>query len=453
MKKKELGKNLSLWESLKILFSAPKGFWLINMVNFSNGIAYFGILILLTRFLATEVGMNDVMAGISFSSFTGLVTIFMFFGGFVTDKIGVRRTLTLSLILALVGRILLTVAPMLGNSVIINISAWTGIVIYACGSGFVTPALFTGIKEYTNPQIAAMGYGVLYSIMNMGVVMERFISPFIRTDTTFLNLGFIKIIGLGWGIGGVFWTMVMISAVVLLAHMTLFTKQVEKLSIVTTPKEDDKKRSKLSLMQKIKKLPLLDGRFMFFVFMVIPVRTLFAHRFLTMPDYIFRSFSETVSAKFEWITGLNPLIIVIFVPIIATITRRVGAINVIIVGTAISALTTFILVPNPNLTLLLTYMVIFSLGEAVWAPRFFEYIADMAPAGKIGTYIGFAGIPLVLAKATTGLYSGLMLDKFIPSIGKQDSSSLWLIYALIACATPIGLMIGKKWMSKNKHTQ
>jgi len=52
--------ELSFLESLKILFGASRAFWLVNMVNFGDGIAYFGILTLLTRFLGTRLGMPDI---------------------------------------------------------------------------------------------------------------------------------------------------------------------------------------------------------------------------------------------------------------------------------------------------------------------------------------------------------------------------------------------------------
>ncbi|MFH1618602.1 MAG: MFS transporter, partial [bacterium] len=154
-----------------------------------------------------------------------------------------------------------------------------------------------------------------------------------------------------------------------------------------------------------------------------------------------------VGARFEWINGLNPLIIVVFVPLIAAMTRRANIITMMIIGTSLSAVTTFILVPGPALTSLLLYVLLFSLGEAVWSSRFLEYVAHIAPAGRVGAYMGLAGIPWFMAKFTTGLYSGTMLERFVPAAGAQDSGTLWLIYALIACISPLGLILGKKWIT------
>ena len=57
--------DLSLWESLKVLFGASRAFWLVNFVSFGDGITYFGILTLLTLFLGTDLGMGDKMAGLA----------------------------------------------------------------------------------------------------------------------------------------------------------------------------------------------------------------------------------------------------------------------------------------------------------------------------------------------------------------------------------------------------
>jgi dipeptide/tripeptide permease len=441
--------DLTLRENLRLLLKASKGFWLVNQINFFDGIAYFGILMLLTRYLGPSgLGMSDQTTGLSVSAYTGLVTLFMFGGGFVSDKLGVRNALTWSLIVIGAGRVLLSGAPGLAEYGMSHAASWIGLLMMALGTGVMQPALYAGIKEYTDPRTATIGYGLLYSIMNLGIVMESFISPLIRSDATFLNLGFAEIIGLGWGIGGVYWTAVAITGLMLLIHITFFTRRVEETDRTVIPEEKEEGVPEKTFVEKLKELPFADPRFMLFIFILLPVRTIFAHDFLTVPDYVFRCFPEAVSAKYEWIHGMNPLIIVIFVPTIAAFTRKVKIINMMIIGTAITATIPFILVPGPHLGMLLTYVTIYSLGEAVWSSRFLEYVANLAPAGRVGAYMGLAGIPWFLAKFTTGLYSGSMIAYFIPEGGPHNSGTMWLIYASIALISPVCLLILRKWLIK-----
>ena len=449
--------KLPLKEVLKLLFKASKGFWLVNAINFGDGIAYFGMLNLMTLFLGTKLGMPDSLAGWSVSLLTGLVTLFMFGGGFVSDKLGVRKALTFCLALLLGGRLLLNCAayiPVSGEGWFqpAYLLCWLAIIIVAFAEGVIQPALYAGVKEYTDERTATMSYSFLYAIMNLGIMTESFLSPFIRTGEPFIKIGKKSIMGLGWGFDGVFWVCIAATAVMLLAHIFFFTKKVEETDrqpIFADEKTDEEPPKNLS--EKIKSMLIFDGRFFFFIFALLPVRTLFAHQWLTIPDYIMRCFPAEVGAKYEWFSALNPFIIVIFVPLIAALTRKVNVITMMIVGTSISALTTFILVPGPHLGNLILYIILFSFGEAVWSSRFLEYVASIAPAGRVGAYMGLANLPWFLAKFTTGLYSGSMLAHFIPknaemSVKAAGSSEMWLIYAIIACISPVLLIIFRRWL-------
>ncbi|MBZ0265428.1 MFS transporter [bacterium] len=424
-------KDLSIKENFQILFGASRAFWLVNLVNFGDGIAYFGILNLLTLFIEGDVGFTDQQTGIAVSLFTGGVTLFMFGGGFVSDFFGVRRALSLSLVTLLAGRLLMVLSPDAG--VATNATLWSGLFLMALATGVLQPALYAGVKEFTDPRTATIGYSILYAIMNLGIVAETAVSPFIRESS---------------GISGVFWVMIGLTVVLLFANLSLFTKKVEDRDRVTEYAVEEKLAVKLTMMQKIKALPFMDARFIFFIFILLPVRTLFAHQFLTLPHYVIRCFPEAIGSRYEWFQGLNPLIIVIFVPLIAAFTRKASVVKMMIIGTTVSALTTFILVPGPALWTLITYVILFSFGEAIWSSRFLEWVADLAPAGKVGAYMGLAGIPWFLAKATTGFYSGHMIAHFIPADGPKDSGTMWMFYGFIACLSPIGLLIGRRWMEK-----
>jgi len=425
-------KPLSLRENFRILLKASRGFWLVNIVNFGDGIAYFGVLTLLTLFLDRNIGFSDQMTGVSVSVFTGLVTLFMLGGGFISDKLGVRRTLTLTVLVIGFGRVLLVLSPVGFFGLSPKVCSWVALIIMAMGEGVIQPALYAGVKEYTDPRTATIGYSLLYAIMNLGIVAENFVSPFVRAE---------------FGISGVYWMCIFITGLLLISQTTLFTKRIEETDRVVT-EAAKLEGPKLSIKQRLQELPFLNPRFLFFIFVLLPVRTLFAHQWLTLPHYVMRAFPAAVGARYEWFQGLNPFIIVIFVPLIAAMTRQVKVLTMMIIGTSLSAAVTFILVPGPHLSTLILYVVLFSLGEAVWSSRFLEYVADVAPAGKVGAYMGIAGVPWFLAKFTTGFYSGFMLERFCPEGGPLDTGTMWLIYAIIATMSPLGLLAARKWIGK-----
>ncbi|MCI0515371.1 hypothetical protein L0128_19325 [candidate division KSB1 bacterium] len=195
--------------------------------------------------------------------------------------------------------------------------------------------------------------------------------------------------------------------------------------------------------------PFWNVKFLFFIFILIPVQTLFAHNWLTIPYYIDRAFhGSTVGANFEFFSNLNPILIFFLTPIVAAFTAKVNVYKMMIIGTFTMALPTFLLVLGPNPVLLLIFILFLSIGEAMWQPRFLQWVAEIAPPGQTGAYMGIAQFPWFLTKVVTGLYSGWLLTRYCPKPGngEQHTEILWLIYAFIALISPIMLLLARNWM-------
>jgi dipeptide/tripeptide permease len=441
-----------LMDRLRILFAASRGFWLVNQINFGDGIAYFGFLALMTLFMEHDVGLSTAWSTRAISFFSGAVTITMALGGgWVSDRLGVRRALSLAVSVILIGRILFVSSPLGGGELAIHLVAWVSLFVMAAGEGILQPALYAGVKEFTDKRTATLAYAFLYSIMNVGIAVGAWVSP--KAREWWAGRGGISTAeDPAAGISGAFWFFIVITLVMLLVHLNFFTKRVEDrdrvdLGPVEAPQPG------MSFLQKFQNLPIFDLRFLYFISILLPVRTLFAHQFLTMPHYVTRAFPAEVGSRWEWINGLNPLVIVIGVPLFAMFTARKKVVDMMIAGTIVTALSTLLLVTAPNVKLLLAYVVLFSLGEAMWSSRFLEYVADIAPAGRVGLYMGIANIPWFLAKTTTGLYAGSLLDRFVPAEGIQNPQGLWWIYFAIAIISPIGLIAARKWLIKSVRNE
>ena len=445
-------RSVPLREVLARLAGASRGFWLVNAVNFGDGIAYFGFLSLLTLFFQHDVGMDAGGATIATSTFTGLVTLFMVLGaGALSDRLGARRALTASMAVVLFGRVVLTLSPSLGAGTgAAFAAAWLAILVMGFAEGAVQPALYAGVKQYTDERTASMGYAFLYSIMNLGIFLGEMVSPFVRDwfARTFEGVSVAEVPTAG--ITGSFWFFTGVTALVLLVNLVFFTKNVEARDRVDSPATLDPQPERIapasSLLERLRSLPILDARFLFFIFALLPVRTLFAHQWLTIPDYVTRAFPAEVGSRVEWIQGLNPIVIVFAVPALTALTRKVHVVDVMILGTLVSAAATFLLSAPPSLTLLIAYVVIFTLGEAIWSSRFLEHVANLAPAGRLGVYMGLAGLPWFLAKTVTGFYAGSMLETFLPAEGPQAPGTMWTIHGAIAMLSPVALVLGRRWM-------
>ena len=179
---------------------------------------------------------------------------------------------------------------------------------------------------------------------------------------------------------------------------------------------------------------------------------MFAHQWLTLPQYVDRAFPGFVSDNMEFFVNLNPLLIFVLTPLAAAITSKVDVYKMMIIGTFVMAVPTFFLAIGPNVFLLFAYIVLMSVGEAMWQPRFLQLAAELAPEGKTGQYMGIAQFPWFLTKVVTSLYSGYMLSNYVPESGPQNTEMLWLIYGGIAMITPIVLFAARGWMAGKLKT-
>jgi hypothetical protein len=206
--------------------------------------------------------------------------------------------------------------------------------------------------------------------------------------------------------------------------------------------------------------PFRDARFLFFIFILIPVQTLFAHNWLTIPYYLDRAFrGSVVSNYFELFSNINPILIFVLTPIVAGLTARANIYKMMIYGTLVMALPTFLLALGPRIELFLLYILLMSVGEAMWQPRFLQWIAEIAPEGKTGAYMGIGQLPWFLTKVLTGMYSGYFVAKYCPIPGPgvvQHTEIMWLFHGSIAIISPIALILAKNWMMsgmKTKHSE
>ncbi|MEW5842816.1 MAG: MFS transporter [Bacteroidota bacterium] len=427
----------------------------LNISYTLEGLTYFGVLGLLAIYFNDYIKLDDIRAGNMVGILTAGITLSMLFLGATVDWIGVRKALLYALSFMFVGRILLSVAPHLGAPGLwggAHIYAMLGILGIVLGYGIYQPAAYAAVKKFTNENTAAMGYAMLYGLMNLGGYLPGLISPPVRRATSIL---------------GVFWVYVALTVAGIAVVYFIMTKKAVESAVkeasqgkVESEKEEDDELSKMTAKEKmkfyIKNFPLKDKRFLYFIFILIPVQTLFAHNWLTIPQYTSRAFNGFVQDNFEFFVNLNPILIFILAPMVAALTSKKNTYTMMIIGTFVMASPTFILALGPNFDTLVAYIIIMTIGEAMWQPRFLQWVAEIAPKNMTGIYMGIGQFPWFLTKVITSLYSGWFLMHYCPvdtPPSQMHTETMWLIYGFIAIMTPIGLLLARRWMIKGFKTK
>ncbi len=417
----------------------------LNLSYVLEGLTYFGIVGLLAIYFNDYIGLNDIEAGRMVGIQTAGITLSMLFLGATVDWIGVRRALLWSLSFMLVGRTLLSMAHMIGNPgpwASAHLYAMGGILGIVIGYGIYQPAAYAAVKKWTNEKTSAMGYAMLYALMNLGGFLPGIISPPVRKATS---------------LAGVFWVFVGLTVVGMIVVAVIITKKAEKEATQSNSGKEssddslDHLSGKEKLLYYMKNFPFTDLRFMYFIFILIPVQTLFAHNWLTIPLYTSRAFEGFVQDNFEFFVNLNPIMIFILTPMVTALTSKRNAYNMMIIGTLVMAAPTFILTLGPNINTLIAYLILMTIGEAMWQPRFLQWVAQIAPKGMTGIYMGIGQFPWFLTKVVTAMYSGWFLMKYCPAETpptQMNTEFMWFIYGLIAISSTVGLIIAKPWMMK-----
>ena len=432
---------------------APRALWGVNLSYLLEGFVYFGIVGYLAMYFNQYVGLNDIWAGRMTGALTWGITLAMFMFGGLADKWGVRIALVSALALMLVGRVFLAGGPTMGLAPAGMFSAahWValfGILLVVLGYGMYQPAAYAAVRQFTTPTTAGMGYAMLYALMNLGGWLPSFFAP-IRSAV---------------GISGAIWVYAGFTVLGLVLTFVILSKRTVDQAIAsaraasgkTEPEKpkDAAPKEPFSVVRWLKAHPMADPKFSFFIFCLIPVQTLFAHNWLTLPMYVERAYRGTWTGDhFEVAVNFNPLLIFILVPIVAALTQKAKVYNMMILGTAVMAAPTFLLAIGPSFWTLFGYLVLMTFGEAMWQPRFLQYAAEIAPEGRTGAYMGVAQFPWFLTKMITSLYSGWFLSRYCPPEGPQNTERMWLIYGFIAVSSTVMLILARNWLGKDFKTK
>lgn len=94
-----------------ILKTASREFWIVNFINFFDGIAYFSMITILSIYLTQNIGFSDIESGTWVGVFTLAISIIIMFVGFITDSLGVKKSLMIGIVILGLGRVFMGVIP------------------------------------------------------------------------------------------------------------------------------------------------------------------------------------------------------------------------------------------------------------------------------------------------------------------------------------------------------
>lgn len=496
--------SLTVWSYAKGLKKSPRDLWLLFIYKIVEYAAYSAMNMALVLWLSSDCGLGDVAAGSYISAWSMLLSVMNMITGALLDTLGIRKTLVISIVFLIISRFFM--AFMTNPTALF----FLGFIPLTIGFAIVGPLVSVAIKRYTTKETAALGFGLFYVLMNLGYAVGGTFFDWIREHYSLKDAAG-KVINENAGtvlFGMHFSTYQMIfvfglgATLISLIMAFFFRDGIEMTSegevLINPPKKIGSglgalKHASLETWNTMRSV-ICEKYFWVFITMLaftVPVRTVFFHFHYTFPKYGIRVLGE--GAKIGSIYGvLNPVLIVMLVPLVAYFTKKVSSYKMMIWGASISSLSCFIALipgeffsgmtnsvwgelifikwlgmapdhatlmqnpPTPFYWTLILLILVFTIGEAIWSPRLMQFTAEIAPKGKEGSYIALSVLPWFVSKFFVGPMSGILVSAYTPLDATSKKAlavypNHWMVWVWIgatAVLTPLCLLFLGKWFNR-----
>ncbi len=455
-----------------VLKGAQRELWLTFLIKFLIYTAYSVTNKTMVLWLSKDLGFNDQAAGAIVGwVWAPAMTVFTLLAGSLTDAIGLRRTFFLGVGICTVAR---SVMVMTTNP---SLALACGVLPLAVGEALGTPVLLAATRRYSTIAQRSFSFSVIYVIMNIGYLAAGFIFDYVRQlDLRFSLFGYEPT------------THQQLFLVSLAFEILLFPVIYFLRRSADGPTSSDANRAvsgswsriattvRQSAVETARLFHRLLGQSGFYRLLVFFLFIGFLKAIFLQMDYVFPKFGDRelgLHAPVGRLSAINSILIILLVPVIGALTQRFSAYRMVVIGGIICAAGVFIMaLPtdwfqsiangapgrwlghgylgvrgtiHPYYIMAALYLAVFSVGEAFYSPRVYEYAAAIAPPGQEASYGALAYLPFLVGKLLVGT-AGWLLAAFCPEHGPRHSGMMWFIFALAASVAPVGLLVFRPYI-------
>jgi dipeptide/tripeptide permease len=417
---------MNLRERLTSLFTGfSSTFWIANTLELFERLAFYGAKAVLTIFIAEKVGLREE-AGSLAGLFTGLVFFLPILAGVFVDRFGFKNTLAACFFIFCIGYFLIGLAGMQFGQEMMEVIGKkpyiiSVLVLTAIGGSLIKPCIVGTVAKTSRVENKAIGFSIYYSLVNLGGAIGPLIALTVRED---------------FGIEFVFIMSSLTSLFLFFGTLFFYQEPVD----VSGESSERKTFGKV-----FGDMMLVFGNLKFMSFLIIfsGFWIMFWQIYFLLPFYArevlhFDRFEllETVDA---W------TIILVTIPITALV-QRWKPFSAMIVGFILASFSWMILGAIGTTTAAILAMAMFALGEATQSPRFYEYVASLAPSGQTGTFMGFAFLPVAIGAYAAGFIADWLRNTYI----QTNPSMMWYTLSAIGLLSTALLLIYNLIVSKSK---
>ena len=418
-------------QEIRTGFERP--FWVANITEIFERLSYYGAFASLALYLQEKLNFSTEQTGTLTGIFGGMVWFLAIFGGAAADRLEFRRALSIAYLILGVAYFLIGSigAPWLApvrNAVPLGLFVGFILILPALGVSLVKPCVVGTTARASKENVRSIGYSIYYTMVNIGGALGPYFASWAHR-----NLGVENV-----------YRVAALSVFAMFFVVLFFFKEPRKAgdapppSIATVARNFCVVLGNHRLVLPVLAIALLlrialwvfptfgvpwwiwvlvlffvlagISRFMWFLVIFTGYWIVFWQQYISLPGYIHGYINA--NADVEIILVTDGLTVICLTLAINYLTRKIPAFPAVILGTVITSLSWLILAVRPTVWGAIISLFVLALGEIIQAPRYYEYISRLAPAGQQGTYMGFAFLPIGIGSLIGGWFGGTIVHRF-----------------------------------------
>lgn len=441
-------------KKLKTQFS--KAFWVANIVELLERMAFYAVFIVITIYLSRILGFSDTEAGVISGVFSGVLYLLPVFSGAIADKIGFKSALILAFALLSLGYTGLGVLPtLLENAGLVSYqqdTVFSGLresglkwniipilILIMVGGSFIKSVITGTVARETTTSTRARGFSLFYMMVNIGAFIGKTVVDPLRKAMGSEGLVILNYFS---------------ASMTLLALIAVFF-------FYQSAKHNSQEKSLSEIWQALIKV-CSNGRLLTLTLIVSGFWIVQGQLYATMPKYVLRMAGEGASPA--WYANVNPLVVVLMVNMVTSLMRKRSALTSITIGMFIIPLSAMVMAMgniigaetilgmHPIAFMMVMGIVLQALSETFISPRYLEYFSLQAPKGEEGLYLGFSHLHSFFSYLLGFGISGILLSKYCPdptlfasheqwTLAAQNAHYIWYYFAAIGLLAALSLLV------------
>lgn len=394
----------SILKNAKRVFSEyPRAFWTYNVIVFIDRLGGFMLYPFFALYLTRKFDIGMATVGILFAIFSVSGFVGSALGGALTDRMGRRGVIIASLLLSSLSALGMGFAPTLAVFVAVSVIVGT---LGSIGG----PAHEAVVADLLPPDKRAEGYGIIRMVFNVAVIIAPPIAGLLISHS--------------------YLTLFIVDAVIsiIAAGIVLLALPETKPAAHPDAQPETMKQTFAGYGRVFRDTP-----FVLFIGVTIMMTLVYMNMNTTLGVFL-RDYKGIPEIGFGSLLSINATIVVAFQFWLTRKLEKFKPLLMMAAGTFLYAIGFAMYGFVSGMTLLITAMVIITIGEMVVAPFQQSLVANFAPENMRGRYMAVSGLSWGIAFMIGPYFAGLLLDSGNPN-------SLWLVSGFIGLLATVGFTI------------